>query len=89
MAWSIVGVSISVEVTATSHTLTVPAGIAAGDLLVACIASRIASTTSITLPTGGEWTLVGEQKANNILTTSSALPSAMMAYCVPAHPIQT
>jgi hypothetical protein len=82
MAWSIVGVSTSVEVTATSHTLTVPAGIAQGDLLVACISSRIASTTSITLPTGGEWTLIGEQKANNVLTTSSALPSAMMAWCV-------
>jgi hypothetical protein len=82
MAWSIVGVGASVEVTATNHTLTLPAGVAQGDLLVACISSRIASTTSITLPTGGEWTLVGEQKANNILSTGSAVASGMMAYCV-------
>jgi hypothetical protein len=81
MAWTFVGVSTSVETTATGHTLTLPAGVAQGDLLVAIISSRIASTTSITLPSG--WTLVAESKTNNVvaaLTTSEA--SGMMAYCI-------
>lgn len=82
MAWSIVGVGSVVEVTAQSHALTEPAGVASGDLLIACISSRIASTSSVALPSGGEWTRVGEQKANNTVTTSSALPSAMMAWAI-------
>ena len=80
--WQLVGVGTSVEVTGTSHTLTVPAGVAQGDLLIAVISSRIASTTSITLPTGGEWTRIAEQKTNNILSTGSAVASGMMAYCI-------
>jgi len=79
-SWVYVGRGTSVEATATSHVLTEPAGVASGDLLVACIGSRIASTTSITLPSG--WALVAEQKNNNTLSTSSALPSGMMAYIV-------
>jgi len=85
LLWEFVGVSNEVAVATTAHAL-VTTGISgtlqAGDLLVACITSRIASTTSVTLPTGGEWTLVAEQKNNNTLTTSSALPSGLMAYCV-------
>jgi len=84
-AWEFVGVSNEVAVATTAHALVttgISGTLAAGDLLVACITSRIASTTSVTLPTGGEWTLVAEQKNNNTLTTSSALPSGLMAYCV-------
>ena len=82
--WDILGVSNSVEVTTTAHALVTTgiSGLAAGDLLVACIASRIASVTPITLPTGGEWALVGQQNANSVLTTSSGVASALMAYCV-------
>lgn len=83
--WEFLGVSNVVQVTAASHAL-VTTGIGEtlqqGDLLIACISSRIASTTSITLPTGGEWALVSEQKTNNVLTTTSAVASGMMAYCV-------
>jgi len=83
--WEFVGVSNEVAVATTAHAL-VTTGISgtlqAGDLLIACITSRIASTTSVTLPTGGEWTLVAEQKNNNTAATSSALPSGLMAYCV-------
>ena len=83
--WEFVGISNLVEVTGTAHAL-VTTGISgtlqAGDLLVACISSRIASTTSVTLPTGGEWTLVSEQKNNNVLATGSAAASGLMAYCV-------
>ena len=49
--------------------------------MVAVISSRIASTTSITLPAG--WTLVAESKTNNVVaaaTTSEA--SGMMAYII-------
>ena len=82
--WAFVGVSDEVAVATTAHALVTTgiSGLAAGDLLVACITSRIASTTSVTLPTGGEWTLVAEQKSNNVLTTTSAAASGLMAYCV-------
>jgi hypothetical protein len=81
MPWSFVGAGTVVEVTATSHTLTLPAGTQSGDLLVAVISSRIASTTSITLPSG--WTLVTEQKTNNVVAgASTGIASAMMAYIV-------
>ena len=80
-----VGVSNEVAVATTAHAL-VTTGISgtlqAGDLLVACITSRIASTTSVTLPTGGEWTLVSEQKNNNTATNTTAAASGLMAYCV-------
>jgi len=83
--WEFVGVGNVVEVSATAHTL-VTTGITgtlqAGDLLIACISSRIASTTSITLPTGGEWTLVSEQKTNNTTASTSGIASGLMAYCV-------
>lgn len=82
MAWAFVGVSNVVEVTTTAHALVTTgiSGLQAGDLLVACISSRIASTVSVTLPAG--WTPVAEQKTNNTATNNSATPSALMAYCV-------
>jgi hypothetical protein len=79
--WQYIGKSAAVvETTTATHTLTEPANVQQGDLLVACIASRIASTTSITLP--AEWALVSEQKTSSTLTTSSAVASGMMAYCI-------
>jgi hypothetical protein len=87
MAWAFVGVSNVVEIIAPniSHAL-VTTGISgtlqADDLLIACIASRMVSTTSVTLPAGGEWTLVSEQKTSSNLTTTSAVASGLMAYCI-------
>jgi len=82
MAWSFVGVSSVVEVSTTAHALVTTGitGLQAGDLMIACISSRIASTTSVTLPAG--WTLVAEQKNNNIATNNSAAASGLMAYHV-------
>jgi len=82
MAWSFVGVSSVVEVSTTAHALVTTGitGLAQGDLMIACISSRIASTTSVTLPVG--WTLVAEQKNNNIATNNSAAASGLMAYHV-------
>ena len=80
-AWSLVGVSTPVTVTATGHTLTEPAGVQQGDILIACIASRIASTTSITLPSG--WTLVNESKTNNVVAgATTGVASGMMAWII-------
>jgi len=76
MAWSIVGVTTASAVTATPITLTEPAGVADGDVLVACIASRSSSVTPVT-NTG--WTVIGSQNNNNTSATAgSALASGTM-----------
>lgn len=80
MAWSLVGVGSLSTVTTSSQTLSEPAGCQEGDLLVAVISSRIASTTSVTLPSG--WTRVTENKTNNTLTTGNAASSGVMSYIV-------
>lgn len=82
--WLFIGVSNVVEVTGTSHALVTTgiSGLQSGDLLIAVISSRINSTTSITLPSGGEWTLVTEQKNASTQTNTSATPSGLMAYCI-------
>jgi hypothetical protein len=49
-------------------------------LLIACIASRIATTSAITLPSG--WTLVAQRGNNNVLTTTSASASGLMAFII-------
>lgn len=84
MGVTIVGVSNTVEVTTTSHALVTTgiSGLAAGDLLIACIASRIASTTAVTLPAGGEFSLVNQINVNNTATNSTAASSLTVAYCV-------
>lgn len=84
MAWVFVGVSNVVEVTTASHALVTTgiSGLASGDLLVACISSRIASASVITLPTGGAWTKVSEQNNNNTATNTSATPTGLMAYAI-------
>jgi hypothetical protein len=81
MAWSFVGVTNAAAVTTTAITLTEPAGVADGDLLIACFASRSTATTAIT-NTG--WTAVGSQNNNNTLTTGSAIASGTMLYQVRA-----
>lgn len=82
MAWELVGVSNTVEVTGTAHALVTTgiSGLQEGDLLIACISSRIASTTPMTLPSG--WALVGQQNNNSIAQTTSAQATATMAYIV-------
>ena len=79
MAWSIVGVGTVAETTTTPLTLTEPAGVADGDLLVCCIASRSTATTAVT-NTG--WTAVNSQNTNNTLITTSAIGSGTMLYRV-------
>lgn len=68
MAWTFVGTSSSAASATTSLTLTLPAGIAQGDLLVGAIAYRGVSGVSVTLPVG--WTLIEEQKSGDADFTS-------------------
>ena len=75
MAWTFIGVGAAGTATGTPLSLTEPAGVRDGDLLIACIASRTTSLTSIT-NTG--WTLVAEQKTNNIATDTTAVASGAM-----------
>lgn len=79
--WSFVGTSTTVETASTTLTLTEPAGVADGDLLVACIASRTTATTAVS-NTG--WTAVNSQNNNSTATTTSALASGTMLYQVRA-----
>jgi len=81
--WDFIGVGSTGGNTAAAFAVNVPPGSQAGDLMIVAVAYRIASTVSVTLPTGGEWTLVAESKTNDVtanLTTSTA--SGFMAYCV-------
>jgi len=75
-AWSLVGVG-SLPTPGTTLTLVEPAGVADGDLLIACIASRSTATTA---PTITGWTAVGSQNTNNTLSTGSAIASGAMLY---------
>ena len=77
--WQFVGVSPVVEATTTAITLSEPAGVADGDLLVACFASRTSATTPIT-NTG--WLPAASQNNSNTATNTSATPSGTMLYQV-------
>jgi hypothetical protein len=77
--WTVVGISTQVEVSANGLTLTEPAGVANGDLLVACISYR--SNAAFTAPSG--WTNANAQNTGN--TTANAagsIGSARMDYQV-------
>lgn len=78
--WTYVGTSASVtEVASGNITPTEPAGVASGDLLVACIAYR--DSAAFTLP--ADWTLVASQESSgNTTTNNSAIGSGLMAYIV-------
>ena len=77
--WSLVGVSSVVEITTTTPTLTEPAGVADGDLLIATIASRTSGTTT---PTATGWTVLGSQNINNTTASTSGIASGAMLYRV-------
>jgi hypothetical protein len=81
VAWSFVGVSSPVVAQTQDITLTEPAGCQAGDLLVACLSYRIASASPMA-NYGPEWVLVNERNTNNVLTTTSAVASGAMFYCI-------
>lgn len=76
--WSIVGVTNTAAVGSGNVTLTEPAGVVAGDLLVAMIGYR--DSVPFTLPAG--WGLVATQQSSGDLFTTDGIGSAVMAYIV-------
>ncbi len=82
LGWDYIGVSSGVSSTANDITLveTGISGLQAGDLLIACISARSAAATDFVLPDG--WNIVVQRTNNNVLTTSSAAPSGLMAYII-------
>lgn len=78
MAWSIVGLNTAVAVASGNVAMSEPAGVASGDLLVACIGYR--SNVAFTLPT--DWILCDESNTGNTATNASGVGSAVMAYII-------
>jgi hypothetical protein len=80
MAWTTVGVSGPVTAASGNLTLTEPAGVQEGDLLVACISYR--SNAAFTLPSG--WTLVATQQSggNTTANGTGSIGSGLMAWIV-------
>jgi len=78
--WSLVAVGAQAEITAAGTlTLAEPAGVASGDLMVACIVSRTAAVP--TIPAG--WTNVASQASgNNTVNTTASIASGRMDYIV-------
>lgn len=78
--WSLVAVGAQAEVTAAGTlTLAEPAGVASGDLMVACIVSRTAAVP--TIPAG--WTNVASQASgNNTVNSTGSIASGRMDYIV-------
>jgi hypothetical protein len=78
MAWDLIGVSTYAEVTSGNLTLNAPAGIAEGDLLVACIAYR--SNVAFTLP--ANWNLVATQQSSGDTDATQGIASGVMAWII-------
>lgn len=77
--WQLVNVSAQVEVLSGDLTLTEPAGVQAGDLLVACISYR--SNAAFTEPTG--WTNTDSENTGNVtVNATGSIASAHMSHIV-------
>jgi hypothetical protein len=80
MPWSYVGVSSVANVTSGNITLTMPAGVQEGDLLVAVISYR--SNAAFTSP-GSPWVSVTSQNTGNTTQNSTgSIGSGHMFYCI-------
>jgi hypothetical protein len=79
MAWSVPKIgALATPVTSGNLTLAEPAGIATGDLMVACIAYR--STAAFTVP--GDWNLVATQQSSGDTDATNGIASGLMMWCV-------
>jgi hypothetical protein len=81
MAWGVPKIGALTTVASGNVALAEPAGIAQGDVMVACIAAR--GNAAFTVPSG-DWTVVAsaQNSGNTSTTTSTAIASGVMAYCV-------
>jgi hypothetical protein len=77
MSWGVPKIGTVAEVASGNLTLTEPAGVAQGDLLIACIAIR--STVGFA---NADWTKIEGQLTGNTVSTGAGIASGEMWYCV-------
>lgn len=80
MAWSYVGKTETTAGITSPYVLSEPAGVVAGDLLVATIAYRSSDAVEFATPAG--WTKVNGVANASTATNTSAIASVGMWYCV-------
>src|SRR5688572_29904609 len=79
MAWGVPRIgALATPVASGNLTLAEPAGIAAGDLMIACIAYR--SNAAFTVP--GDWTLVATQQSSGDTDNTNGIASGLMMWCL-------
>jgi hypothetical protein len=78
MAWGVPKIGALAEAASGNLTLAEPAGIAAGDLMVACIGYR--SNAAFTVP--GDWNLVAAQESIGDTDATNGIASGVMMWCV-------
>jgi hypothetical protein len=78
MAWGVPKIGTVVEDATGDFTLLEPAGIAEGDLMVACIAYR--SNAVVTVP--GDWTICATQQSSGDTDATNGIASGLMMYAI-------
>jgi hypothetical protein len=78
MAWSAPKIGAVATVASGNITLAEPAGIASGDLMIACIGYR--SNAAFTVP--GDWNLVATQQSSGDTDATNGIASALMMWKV-------
>ncbi|HKX84566.1 MAG TPA: hypothetical protein VJL58_10140, partial [Pyrinomonadaceae bacterium] len=78
MAWGVPKIGSLVAAASGNLTLTEPAGIAEGDLMIACIGYR--SNAAFTVP--GDWNLVATQQSSGDTDATNGIASGLMMWCV-------
>jgi hypothetical protein len=80
VAWGVPKIGSAVAVSSGNLALTEPAGIASGDIMVACIAAR--DTAAFSLPSADwAWCVTQQSSGNTTTTVGSAIASGAMAWC--------
>lgn len=76
MAFTHVAAATAAEVASGDLTLTEPAGVQAGDLLIACIAYR--GSAAFSLP--AEWSLLRQVSSGDTVSPTGGIGSVLMAW---------
>jgi hypothetical protein len=78
MAWGVPKIGNLAAAASGNLALSEPAGIAAGDLMVACIGYR--SNAAFTVP--GDWNLVATQQSSGDTDATNGIASGLMMWCI-------
>lgn len=78
MAWSVPKIGAVAAAASGNITLAEPAGIASGDLMIACIGYR--SNAAFAVP--GDWNLVATQQSSGDTDATNGIASGLMMWCV-------